>query len=182
MKNFLEGILSAIDLSAGDRILTDEECNKKYLVVTTGHASNAIIAPQVEGYNFIVVNKDFLRNAIIKVDGFTGVTVSPSTAKRVRCNGTDYALYLIRKYDIVSSSATTSISSSPSSSSSSSVSSSPSSSVSSSPSSSPSTSVSSSVSNSPSASVSGSPTTSPSSSISSSPSESISASPSASAS
>lgn len=85
-------ILSGIDLSAGNKILSTAEADSKYLVVTTGHATNAIIAPCVADMNFIVVNQDGVNVAIIKVAGMTGVTVAASAEDNVYCNGTDYVL------------------------------------------------------------------------------------------
>ncbi|HUV84727.1 MAG TPA: hypothetical protein VMV86_03410 [Methanosarcinales archaeon] len=85
-------VLAEITLTAENKVLTTAEAENKYLIVTTGHATNAIIAPCIEGMNFILINQDTVNNAIIKVSGLTGVTISPSTNDKVYCNGTDYVL------------------------------------------------------------------------------------------
>ena len=156
MKFFIDSTLGDITLAAANRTLTDVECECRYLVVETGHASNAIIAPNTYGMNFIVANKDETNNAIIKVTGRIGVTVPPGTAYRIWCNGTDYAIYTVRVFVIPSSSPSSSIS------------------PSNSPSLSPSSSKSPSESPSLSPSSSKSPSESPSKSPSESPSESSS--------
>jgi hypothetical protein len=156
MKFFIDSTLGDITLAAGNKTLTDVECECRYLVVETGHASNAIIAPNTYGMNFIVANKDETNNAIIKVAGRTGVTVPPGTAYRIWCNGTDYAIYTVRVFVIPSSSPSSSNSPSNSPSLSPSSSKSPSESISESPSLSPSSSVS------PSSSISSSVSPSPS--------------------
>jgi len=91
--NMLEGVLS-ITLASADKTLTTAEVEDyKYLQVTTGSATYAIIAPNIEGRFFRFVNNDKTNNATIKVSGKTGVTLTPLTEAIVYCNGTDYVEY-----------------------------------------------------------------------------------------
>lgn len=95
------GMLTGITLAAGDRTLTRSEVISGVLVVTVGHATNAIVIPTVQATEFneggratmlfIVRNQDATLAATIKVAGGTGIVVAATKTAIVMINpaGTD---------------------------------------------------------------------------------------------
>uniref|UniRef100_A0A6M3ID91 Uncharacterized protein n=1 Tax=viral metagenome TaxID=1070528 RepID=A0A6M3ID91_9ZZZZ len=81
--------LNDIDLSSADLTLANNT-TLQYLEVATGHAANAIIAPNTPGKRFFITNSDAVNVAIIKVSGETGVTIPISSEMSVICTGVDY--------------------------------------------------------------------------------------------
>lgn len=84
-------ILSGIALDSGDVTLNAEQYKKSLIEVTTGHASNAIILPQITGKAFFVVNNDAINGAIVKKEGSSSpVTVAATKSRMVYYNGAEY--------------------------------------------------------------------------------------------
>jgi hypothetical protein len=84
-------ILAAIDTSAGDVTLDAAQAKCTILEVTTGHATNAIIAPAVSGKMYFIKNNDETTAVLIKAaDGSAPVTIAAKKAALVYCNGTEY--------------------------------------------------------------------------------------------
>lgn len=84
-------ILAAIDTSAGDVTLDAAQAKCAILEVTTGHATNAIIAPAVSGKMYFIKNNDEATAVLIKAaDGAAPVTIAAEKAALVYCNGTEY--------------------------------------------------------------------------------------------
>jgi hypothetical protein len=84
-------ILAAIDTSAGDVTLDAAQAKCAILEVTTGHATNAIIAPAVSGKMYFIKNNDETTAVLIKAaDGAAPVTIAAKKAALVYCNGTEY--------------------------------------------------------------------------------------------
>lgn len=84
------GIVAALDLSAGDVTLSAAQAKAGILEVTTGHASNAIIAPATAGKMYWVVNNHATLAANIKVAAGVAVTVAATKKALVYFNGTNY--------------------------------------------------------------------------------------------
>ena len=82
--------MTAITLAASAITLTNVQAENGILEVTTGHATNAIIAPNKPGLMFWVVNNDGVNAVTIKVNGQTGTTIAATKRAGVYCNGTDY--------------------------------------------------------------------------------------------
>lgn len=83
-------IVKAISMAAADVILTEAQTSALFLEVTTGHATNAIIAPKIEGKMFWVINNHATLATLIKVAAGTAVTIAATKKALVYCNGTDY--------------------------------------------------------------------------------------------
>jgi hypothetical protein len=77
-------------LTAGSQTLTAAQALADILVVAAGSNANQIIAPLIDGTQFIVVNNDAINNVVI--GGATGntVTIAPSTTTFVWTDGTNY--------------------------------------------------------------------------------------------
>jgi hypothetical protein len=82
-------ILSGIDLSSADLAL-NASSSFRYLKVVVGSGTHGILAPNVPGREYVVVNTDGVNSATIKVSGKTGVTIGANKRATVYCNGTDY--------------------------------------------------------------------------------------------
>lgn len=88
--NFQE-ILTGIELDAGDVTLTAAQYKKSLIEVTTGHATNAIILPELTGKAFFVVNNDGVNAAIVKKAGSSSpVTIAATKSRMVYFNGSEY--------------------------------------------------------------------------------------------
>jgi hypothetical protein len=86
-------ITTGLDLSSGDVTLTATQAATGILEVTTGHASNAIIAPVTSGKVFIVMNNDASNEVLIKDVGGSAVTIPAGKNAAVAHNGTDFEKY-----------------------------------------------------------------------------------------
>lgn len=96
------GLLGGVTLAAGDRTLSRAEAVNGLLVVTVGHATNAIVLPAALASEFsessaatilfIVRNTDAALAANIKVAGGTSVTIAATKTAIVALNtaGTDF--------------------------------------------------------------------------------------------
>lgn len=83
------GIVAAIDLTA-DVTLNAAQAKAEILEVTTGHATNCIIAPATLGKKYWVVNNHATLAAGIKKAGGTAVTVAATKKALVYFNGTNF--------------------------------------------------------------------------------------------
>lgn len=91
------GLLNSITLAAGDVTLTRAQAANGFLVVTTGHATNAIVVPAIIATEFseggtaskfyTVKNSDATLAATIKVAGGTGIVVAATKTAIVALNG-----------------------------------------------------------------------------------------------
>lgn len=100
--SYRTGMLTGITLASGDRTLTRAECVNGVLVVTTGHASNAIVVSVADATEFsasgtstilfTVRNEHATLAATIKVAGGTGIVVAATKTATVMLNtaGTDF--------------------------------------------------------------------------------------------
>jgi hypothetical protein len=79
-----------VSLTAGDCTLTVSQSSAGTIVVTEGHATNAIIAPDVAGLVYEVVNKDATLAANIKKASGTAVTIAAGKRATVKHTGTEY--------------------------------------------------------------------------------------------
>lgn len=86
-----QAVLAAIDTSAGDVVLNAAQAKCGILEVTTGHATNAIVAPTVAGKMYFIKNNDLATAVLIKTAaGAASVTIAATMAAVVYCNGTEY--------------------------------------------------------------------------------------------
>lgn len=83
-----EAVEAGINLSGGNVTLSASQKVKRILLVSTSHATNAIIAP-AENRTYLVVNSGAYA-AIIKKSGGTGTSVPAGKAAVVCYNGSDY--------------------------------------------------------------------------------------------
>ena len=81
---------TALSLATGDVTLSATQASAGILEVSTGHATNAIIAPSTAGQMYWVVNNDATLVANIKKTGGIAVTVAATKKALVYFNGTDY--------------------------------------------------------------------------------------------
>ena len=86
-------VTASLTLASADVTLSAAQLLTSILEVTTGHATNAIIAPAATGRAFIVINNDAVNNVLIKKAAGTAVTIPPSTSACVYYNGTQYVAY-----------------------------------------------------------------------------------------
>ena len=84
-------IEAGVSLAASDVTLSATQKVKAIIEVTTGHAANAIIAPQ-ENRTYVIVNNDAVNNVLIKKAAGTPVTIPPSSSAIVYYNGTEYIM------------------------------------------------------------------------------------------
>lgn len=96
------GLVNSITLAAGDVTLTRTQSTSGFLVVATGHATNAIVLPVLIATEFVeggtaskfytVKNSDASLAATIKVAGGTGIVVAATKTAIVALNaaGTDF--------------------------------------------------------------------------------------------
>ncbi len=82
-------ILPGIDLTSSDLTL-NAASPQRFIEVDAGSSTYSIIAPNVPGKEYVVVNKDGAKPVTIKVSGLTGVTIAVSKRATVYCDGTDY--------------------------------------------------------------------------------------------
>ena len=87
--SLLTGVESGINTSAADVTLSATQKKKHVLIVSTGHAANAIIAP-AENRVYLVINTDAVNAALIKKAAGTAVTIPAGKAALVVYNGTEY--------------------------------------------------------------------------------------------
>lgn len=90
MGNVINGAVSSIDLSSGDYTLATADYNKQVLIISTGHASNAIILPAVSSYKYNIINLDASHVVLAKKSGGTAVTIPVSSKAIVSYDGTNY--------------------------------------------------------------------------------------------
>lgn len=83
---------AAITTASADVTLSAAQAKKFILEVTTGHNTNAIIAPSTANKAFMVVNNDASNPVLIKKTGGTAVTIPASTSAIVYYNGTEYVM------------------------------------------------------------------------------------------
>lgn len=85
----VEGVLASVTTGAGDVTLSATEAKVGIIEVSTGHASNAIIAPATLGKTYWIVNNS-IADALIKKAAGTPVTVATTKKALVYYNGTNY--------------------------------------------------------------------------------------------
>jgi len=91
MSKFLQyGYIPSINLSLGSFILSLDNMRNQFLEVSVGSSTNNIIASNVHGKSFIVINSDLVNSATIMVSGGVGVTIAAGKSAQVYCNGIDY--------------------------------------------------------------------------------------------
>ncbi|MNI30715.1 hypothetical protein D3C73_845690 [compost metagenome] len=76
-QSMMTEILTAQTLAAGDVVLSDAQARTIGIIeVTTGHATNSFVLPNLPGAMYYIVNSDATLAAGIKVLGGSAVTVA----------------------------------------------------------------------------------------------------------
>ncbi len=82
------GSVVSISLASGSYTLAAVDYSKQVLIVTTGHASNAIILPS-EKYKYLIINTS-AQNVLVKKSGGTAITIPAGKNAIVAYNGSQY--------------------------------------------------------------------------------------------
>ena len=84
-------MIKNLSTGSGDRVISLKELGDyKVFIASTGHATNALVAPVKEGAHFTVVNKSATTILVKRSGQATPITIAAGKTAMVLCDGTDY--------------------------------------------------------------------------------------------